>query len=107
MYNSFIAPYLLYCIPIWGGSITSKSDDIIKIQNKVIRILFNVSRTEDAWQYVKDSILTVTDLYKVEVAKLCYKHVNNILPKSFIDNVMPTFAKDAHNIVTRHSDSLN
>ena len=108
MYNSFIAPYLLYCIPIWGGSITSKSDDIIKIQNKVIRILFNVSRTEDAWQYVKDSILTVTDLYKVEVAKFCYKHVNyNILPKSFIDNVMPTFAKDAHNIVTRHSDSLN
>ena len=38
MYKTFIVPYLLYCLPVWGGKVGSQNDPIIKSQNKVLRI---------------------------------------------------------------------
>ena len=74
MYKSFIVPYLLYCLPVWGSTINTESDPIIKTQNKVLRVLTNTRRTEDAWSYVRDTVLPVKYLYKLEIAKFCYKH---------------------------------
>ena len=103
MYKSFIVPYLLYCLPVWGSTINTESDPIIKTQNKVLRVLTNTRRTEDAWSYVRNTVLPVKYLYKLEIAKFCYKHSRKILPKVFADAIMPTFAFNIHNISTRHS----
>ena len=107
MYNSFILPYFLYCIPLWGGSIKSDSDVIQKLHNKVLKIMFHVRRTADAWSYAKDIILPIQQLYKVEVANICFKHYRGQLPKQFSLDVMPTFAKNIHTIMTRHSKYHN
>ena len=81
MYNSFILPYLLYCLPAWGGSITSKSDPSIKIQNRIIRVLTFKSHTVDAREMVKKDILDINNLYKPEVAKVAYNFFNYTLPQ--------------------------
>ena len=107
IYNSFILPYLLYCLPVWGGTIKSKNDIIVKVQNKCLRILLNKKRSDDAWQSVNDKILPVQELYKLEVAKYCYKHSRQLLPKFFADSVMPIFAKNIHNVTTRYREQNN
>ena len=103
MYKSFIVPYLLYCLPVWGSSINTDNDPIIKTQNKVLRVLTCTRRTEDAWSYVRNTVLPIKQLYKLEVAKFCFKHSRKILPDIFADKIMPTFAFETHNIITRHS----
>ena len=103
MYKTFIVPYLLYCLPVWGGTVGSQNDPIIKSQNKVLRILTTTKRTEDAWSYVRSTVLPIKELYKLEVAKFCYKHSRKILPRTFSATIMPTFAFNVHNISTRHS----
>ena len=107
MYNCFVLPYLLYCLPLWGGSVQSDSDVIVKIQDKVIRTLFNVKRSEDGWQEVENKIMPVKQLYNIEVAKFCFKHINDTLPIHFTENIMPKLAKSMHSISTRHSHYLN
>ena len=107
MYNCFVLPYLLYCLPLWGGSVQAENDVVIKIQNKVIRILFNTKRSDDGWREVINKLLPIKELYKVEIAKFCFKHVNNTLPEHFSHNVMPKFATSVHNVPTRHSYHLN
>ena len=75
MYNSFILPYLLYCLPVWGGSLRSLTDPIIKTQNQVLRILTYTRRTTDAWSYVSNTVLPIGALYKLEISKYCHKFI--------------------------------
>ena len=89
IYNTFIQPYFNYCITLWGSSIASKNDPLVKLQNKVLRILFSCKRSEDAWEMDKDQkILRIRHLYYQEIAKLCYKHHLDLNP-SIINNIMP------------------
>ena len=48
MYKTFIEPYFSYAIEVWGHSILSQNDLLVKLQSKVLRILFNCYRTSDA-----------------------------------------------------------
>ena len=40
MYYSFVFPYLIYCVEIWGSSLKSYLDPLVKIQKKCIRTIF-------------------------------------------------------------------
>ena len=89
IYNTYIQPYFNYCISLWGSSITSESDPLITLQNKILRILFSCKMSEDAWNYDENhKILKVKHLYLLEVAKLCYKHHTNANP-DVINSIMP------------------
>jgi hypothetical protein len=94
MYRTFVEPFYLYCITVWGHSINSETDELIKLQNKTLRILFSCYRTEDAWRYTNNKILPLKQLYKHEVAKFCYKHQNNMLPNTFVEDNMPNKQND-------------
>ena len=108
MYNCFVLPYLTYCLPLWGSLEINNNDIIKKAQNKVIRIMTNTKRTERAWDKVADlKILTINDLYKLEVAKMCHKHVYGSLPDTFENNVMPLLSVMVHSSNTRHSTDIN
>ena len=102
MYNSFILPYFLYCMPLLGGSVTNNNDIIKKMQDKALRILFDTRRTDDAWRHSNNLIIPINELYKIEISKLCYKHLNNDLPEYFSQKIMPNFADEIHNMSTRH-----
>ena len=106
MYNCFVLPYFLYCLPLWGGSVNN-NDIIAKVQNRVLRIICKTKRSEDAWKLVNDIVLPIRSLYKYEIAKYCYKHSENTLPKAFSDVIMPTFISDIHSISTKQSEYRN
>ena len=77
IYNTFIYPFFNYCISLWGSSIQAHKDPLNVLQNKIMRIIFSCKRTEDAWNCdTKNQILTVKQLYYMEIAKLCYKQHN-------------------------------
>ena len=79
----------MYCIPVWGDSIKSETDELIKLQNKTLRILFQCHRSDDAWRYTNHKVLKLKQLYKHETAKLCYKHITGQLPETFAMENMP------------------
>ena len=39
MYHSFVLPYLIYCVEIWGNASAIHLDSLIKIQKKSIRAI--------------------------------------------------------------------
>ena len=62
----------------------------------------NVKRTKRAWEKLSTSkLLNIDDLYKIEVAKFCHKHVNGRLPLPFVSKVMPQLSQDIHSIDIR------
>ena len=89
MYKTFIEPYFLYAIEAWGHSIKSEYDLIVKLQSKVLRILFNCYRSADAWNHCNGQIHDIRDLYRIVIKKMCMKHHFGALPNSFSENIMP------------------
>ena len=89
MYKTFIEPYFIYAIEAWGHSINSEKDPLVKLQSKVLRILFNCYRTFDAWKHSNGQISDIRDLYNNIIRKLCMKHQFEALPYSFSVNIMP------------------
>ena len=41
LYYTFIFPYLIYCVNVWGNALSTHTQPIIKLQNKIIRIITN------------------------------------------------------------------
>ena len=104
MYKTFIEPYFLYAIEAWGHSIQSENDPLIKLQSKILRILFNCYRTADAWKHSNGQIKDIRDLYSTVIRKLCMKHQFEALPKNFSVNIMPEMnINQLENKVTRIS----
>ena len=46
VYNSFVLPYLMYCIEIWGNSHTNYLQPVRVLQKKCIRLIANVPINE-------------------------------------------------------------
>ena len=99
MYKTFIEPYFLYGIEVWGHSIKSQTDIMVRLQNKVVRIVYNCRRSEDAWNYNEGKIQLIHDLYSKVLHRICYKHHAKILPRYFSQEIMPKI--DYYN-ETRH-----
>ena len=74
---------------MWGHTIKSDNDILVKLQSKVLRILFNCYRTADAWRYCDGHINDIRCLYENVIKKLCMKNHFNILPSNFCNNTMP------------------
>ena len=91
MYKAFIQPYFIYAIEVWGHSVKSDTDTLVRLQSKVLRIVFNCKRSDDAWRHNKGCIDTITTLYEKVIKKQCYKHHMGLLPTPFSDNIMPEF----------------
>ena len=83
MYKAFIQPYFLYAIEVWGHSIQSSNNILTKLQSKALRILYNYKRSDDAWNYNDNRILTLNKLYTEVIQKLCLKHHMGIPPTIF------------------------
>ena len=104
MYKTFIEPHFLYAIEVWGHSVQSDNDILVKLQSKVLRILFNCHRTADAWKHSNGQISSITELYSTVIRKLCMKHHFGLLPNCISENLMPElYVKQLENKVTRIS----
>ena len=105
MYKTFVEPYFLYALQLWGHSVTSHTDTLNTLQNKVVRIVYNCKRTDDAWNENRGRILSVKELYQKTITRICYKHHAKLLPKSFAKDIMPEidYYNETRNRKTRSS----
>ena len=88
MYKAFIQPYFIYAIEVWGHSINSAMDTLMKLQSKALRIIFGVKRSDDAWRHNNGKIKTIIELYKDSIRKITLKHHAGMLPEHISQNIM-------------------
>ena len=75
LYKTFVQPYIVYCLPVWGGYVNcdSASNPITKLINRFKRIITFSKRT-----HVADTKIQLTSLqqyYTLELAKTAYRHI--------------------------------
>ena len=39
VYNAFGFPYLIYCVEVWGNALSTHIQPLVKLQNKIVRII--------------------------------------------------------------------
>ena len=81
MYYSFVFPYLIYCVEIWGSSHKSYLDPLVKIQKKCIRTIFfseYLAPSEPLFQ--KLNILNFEKLVIQRISLMMFKCSIGVLP---------------------------
>ena len=99
IYNSLIHPHLYIRLNLWGF----KHKRITILQKKAIRILAfrpYISHSTSAFKELKIPMLK--DLYTIQLYKIYYKNIHNILPVYF-QSFLPNYINgSAHNHNLRH-----
>ena len=106
LYCTLILPYLNYGVLIWGNTCKSYLDKLVKLQKWAIRtVSCSHYRSHTGPIFAKFNMLTVTDMYTLELGTFMYKYTVNELPSSFKDYFKKR--SDIHNYSTRHSNNFN
>ena len=105
LYYSFIYPYMLYCIEIWGSASKECLMSILRLQKHAVRIIKSVPiRTESAPMFQSLELLYVFEIYTIKIAMFMYKYVHNQVADCV--NELFTRTNEIHNRVTRQSDEF-
>lgn len=100
LYNSFIFPYFIYGVEVWGHASNTYLQQLIKIQKKIIRIITNshyMAHTKEL--FTKMAILPFDTLVKHRVGLLMYKISKGNVPRPL--KTLYTCNKDVHSYNTR------
>ena len=86
IYNSFAGSYLNYGIVAWGSATLTALQKLKAMQNRLLRyITFTPPRTNVDHVYQSLNVLTVSQLYSFETAKLVHSVHNRYSPAIFFD----------------------
>ena len=74
LYYSFVYPYLLYCVLLWGDATQNYLISIITVQKKIIRIITSSSYLAYTSSLFHDTkILKIKDVYKYQLGITMFK----------------------------------
>ena len=105
LYNSFIYPYLTYCIEIWGRANKMYTSSILKLQKQCCRIVAGASKTTPSDTLFKSlNILPLSNIYEYSVLLFMFKFYHGRLPSLF--NSIFNRKTQNVNIVTRNTHFL-
>ena len=109
LYYTFIYPYLIYCIEIWGNTNDIYLDQLIKIQKKYMSNLIFTSLRHYSTSFQNLNILNFTwtgvPLYWTQrIALLVFKYHKGMLPEP-INNLF-SLNSNWHNYHTRQTNDL-
>ena len=83
LYCSFILPYIIYCVEVWGNTYKTNTDPIFILQKKAIRIVTNADYREPTNPlFIKLNTLKFNDLVDFKTIQLMFKVKNDQLPNS-------------------------
>ena len=100
LYYSFVCPYLTYCNHIWGATYISNLKKLIKLQNRIVRVIFTAKYRENADPLYKAlGILKLVDINKYLIGRFMFRYCNGSLSKLF--NSFFEDNSDYHNYDTR------
>ena len=106
LYCTLILPYLNYGILIWGNTCKTYLDKLIKLQKWAIRTVSNSHyRSHSRPLFAKYNVLTVDDMYLLELGVFMFRYSKSELPTVFNDYF--TKRSDIHRYQTRHVNDLN
>lgn len=107
LYYTFIYPYLMYCLEIWGKTFMSYLDPIFKLQKRIVRLITGSKiYNENTLPMFKElKMLNLMELYYYKVILILYKVENNDLPVSILNFF--TRNSDVHDHATRQSNRLH
>ena len=105
MYYSFIYPYFIYCIEVWGSASNSNLLPIVKLQKKAVRIIVSAKYKAHSEPIFKQlNMLPFKKLYEYFVLLFMFKFANNLLPLIFENMFVQNTAICSYN--TRQSNKL-
>ena len=79
LYYSFIYPYLLYGIIIWGGTYQAHLHPLIILQKRSVRLISNASYLAHSEPlFLSNRILKFNDVFIFEIAKFIFRSQYNI-----------------------------
>ena len=100
LYNSYIYPYLIYCVESWGNIAKCHLDPLFILQKKIIRIITFSSYDKSAqFLFTELNILPLCNLIQNRIGFMMYKLVNGLLPD--VMNELYTTYDQIHNHFTR------
>ena len=106
LYYSFVNPYLTYCNHIWGATYVSNLMKLIKLQNRIVRVISNAKYRESAHPLYKIlGIMKFVDINKYLIARFMFRYCNNELPVLF--NSYFEYNCDYHNCNTRSAEHFH
>ena len=105
MYYSFVFPYLIYCIEIWGNASVIHLEPLIKIQKKSIwAITFSEFSAPSEPLFQRTNILNFDKLVFQRICLMMFKNHIGDLPKPISDLFQTN--NNYHSYSTRNSQSL-
>ncbi len=106
LYNSFIYPYLIYCIEIWGSTNDCIIHPLIIVQKRIVRII-------SSSHYLAHTENIFSDLHILPLKKLVHYRIGILMYKCFLQDVpiviksMFLLNQDIHNYNTRNNRLLH
>ena len=76
IYYALVYPYLIYGCVLWGNNYEAPLSQLVRLQNKVIRIINNVPlRDHITPHYVNLGLIKLPDIVKLYTCQLFYDHL--------------------------------
>ena len=84
LYNSFMYPYMNYCVSVWGNTYDSYLDPLAKLQKRAVRIVSGAHRNSPTdCIFKKLKILKLREIYIYSVQLFVFKYHHKLLPNIF------------------------
>ena len=78
LYYSLFYPYIMYCLPIWGGTSQCHIGQIILLQKKIVRLITSSDYLAHTTPlFYRTKILKFSDVYRYLLAIHMYHRMNN------------------------------
>ena len=84
IYHSLLISHIRYCINNWCFENSTLIRKLQSICNRFLKITFNLQHNSDVTEVMKDAqLLTINNLYNLEIAQMMFKYENKQLPPAF------------------------
>ena len=105
LYHSFIFPYLIYCVEIWGSASDAHLLPLILLQTKIVRVIsFSPYLAHKKEVFLKLNILAFKDLVVHRIGIQMFKNNVGFLPNA-VENLF-TVNATVHNYNTSNKHKL-
>ena len=105
LYCTLVLPYLNYGLIIWGNTCKTYLSKLVKLQKWAIRTVSNSHyRSHSRPLFARYNVLTVEDMYTLELGVFMYKYSIGDLPSAFSGYF--TKRSDIHDYPTRHVNNF-
>ena len=79
---------LIYCVEVWGNALSTHTQPLIKLQNKIIRVITNSHFLASSEKlYTEGGILPFVTLVKYRIGLLMFKIANLPYPFQYPDSI--------------------